>query len=1180
MNAGLYVEVVRPALLHLASRRRRHRVLTAASMGLAGLAVWVGMWVGLERWWVMSASGLWAGFIAMSAAAVVVAVWVNRVRGGRETLVATAAVAEGRLGLTPESLQTVVWAMERPLAGESRAMAMAVAAGAAGRLAGLDVSVSERRRTRLWACAAVLGWAVLVGAGLWKPGLLWAGVRLAVPWAMIEPPYGQRLILLPQDVDVPQGGVVQWSATLSRPADRAEGWSSGADRVPEVELSFDRETWSRLPMTPRGSAGHVARLEGVDRDVWYRGVYGSIRTPVYRVRVLTVPAVRSVDLEVVYPASLGGAVVNVGVVRDAEGTWSTAVPVGSAVRVRLAATEALGQVRVSGPGLELTTGRSTEDATAASVRLPADFTAQPSQALPLRMVLVGTRGGRSEETLVLTTLADADPVVRLLPPRSGTAVGPRDDLEMVVLGEDDAGLESGEVRLRTVRGVTTLPLGMRQSPKRWRGSVRASLPGLGLSPGETLWVSAAVRDTSGRTAVSEELALAVSVQAPDPVVAGRLAALADVSRAAMSARTTLIAAAELLGQLAELPPEGRVLSLPGARLQVAAAGDAIGRLQRSLARAVRAAPDARFADAVALLADRTVSAAVAAEAALQGSSAGNAERLRELSGRLRQVAGDLTEDIVRPVEDLRRGDAATLLVATRDGARGLIPPDDGDLLAADDAVLEATARAAATRLASLTAPVLTQPPQPLAGVLASRLELAWRMEALRPDALPQRAADLAAAAAAARQVTSTAGLVRLLAVLEAEHAATRRGLEVAGDVAAVASARTSLGELARPRDAVAAVADPADLNVLTAPAARDDPDARRAARLAELARTPRELSESLRRVARPVDSRTASSLETALRDLLRTLDTEDRAARGGAASGGGGGVSFVPAQPPPEPRIEAFRAAAVAEARLRDLEQSAVRLRELLDARARLSARPDATAADLSTSERLIAETLRELDGRAALQIRDELRRFSPELSTATVAAERTLAVALAALPQPGEDGRVGAEDLARASAGSSELLPAIGRVLAEIDTARASMTRRDPIAAARANTGAAISAVRRRDPDTALASRFTLAAAEALEAAAEQARRTRTTRLLAMLPDLMAFAAPDEAAGRTLPGNAGLSESGLTPADQGRTAVLRPPPEAVDALVGPESLRESVRTYFDLLERLPGRRGGGREGP
>lgn len=1158
---------VRPALLNWGRRCHRFDVLR-------GVAAWALLLGGVVAVLTLTELALsppppWRLLAFALGVTVLVLAVITCIRHHRHApgLPELARAAERQLGLPPDALCTVVSVFERPSAGVSAGLAEAVARELMPRLRQPPVPGTLQRRAGLWTVAATASWLVWSLAMFQFPSLLWASARLLLPWASLDAPYAQRLSLFPQDTVIEQGQALQWSATLAHPPRSTAVDLAAAGNVPVLELSFDRQTWSTLPMSPRGAAGFIARLDRVDRDLWFRGVYGRVSTPVYLARVKTQPAFRSVDVEVTYPASLGGAVVRLQPQREPGGTLLTSLPAGASVRVGVTLTEPAQQVTLTGNALTVDGRPEGPSATTWWLRLPPQSTATPSQSARLQLVAVGLRGGSARETLTLLTLADADPTLRLIAPRPDTTVTARDTLDVVLLGEDDVGIESAEVRLRTPRGTTTVPVPVRTPTRRLRVATPISLAMLSLTPGETVGVSAVLRDTSGRVAVSEEVTVRVALVSPDPMLTARLASLTDVGRAVVTAGQAMLRAADALDDLARSPPEARMLGLTSGRLDVAAAADSVGRLERLLPRLARSAGDGRFADAVAALADRVVPARLAAEAALRGSADAGAEQLTLLSGQLRSSAGELARDVAEPVRRLRRGDAAKLLLTARDAAHPLIPSDDASLLHVDERELDDLLRGATATLAELPPPVLTQPREVAADVLAARLDLAWRIEALRPDALPQRAADLAAVAALAGQVRPPPAtrLTSLLERLEREHLAARAG--AAADpaiVAQAAAAREELSSLERGRETPLLSATPADLTLLTAPAGRDDAEMRRATRLADLARRAREISLTLARLARPIDARTTASVETMLRDLLRSIESDERTARPATL------LPMLPPLTPLEPRLATLRTIAAAESRLVELDQRLDRLRELLARHARLMSRPELAAAELAGHLQQLEDALLAADPAVAVGLRDELRRASSELATAALAAETGLLPSLQQLA--GTRGSLSTGDLSPVISALEPAVAAVRRTLAELEDARAAIARRDPLAAARTAVSAAAAALRRRDPDIAIAARFSASAADALDLAAEQARRARNLRLLAMLPELMAYANPDVEEADAPPAPPNRPPRGDVPANAAPAAgsSVRPPDEAIDALAGPESLKQAVRAYFDLLEQLP----------
>ena len=1106
---GTYHTTVRPALLAWERAIRTDRFKTAAVTGGTVALLVLAFAVAVDTVWTLPG---WARVVglataATSAVAWIVPSWAALVRP--PDLAKIGAHAEAALGLAPELLVTTVSQHERPAPGISSAIAEALAVRIATELPRLSHVPRLRRSVHRFAAT----FTVLAIAAAAFPQTFTSVKRFALPLADIKFAGASALLVAPGNAEVEQGGAVRVVVTLDRPPTSAD--------APVLQTSRDGGTWSSTDMSQRGAAGYIATLDNLQRDLLYRVRSGEMTSRVSQILVSTVPSLRRVLAEVVAPESLGGQPSTISPVPDTSGQPPQfRVPTGSRVTLRLSATEPLSSLTVYAPGLILPAKVQPGDPTSAEVRLPGELMAVPGASAELRFQLMGSRGATSWSAAQLSTLPDDDPTVRVLSPRTGTPLGPRDDIEVLTQADDDTAIVRGELRLTTPRGPTTLPLAISGSPRRWQGRTRVSLAPLGVAPGEEVGLTAAVTDSAGRTTVSARVALEISATAPDPLTAARVAALAEAAAHADTAIDSLTLAAIRLAELARFSAADRENAVGPARLTVAAATDTLAQLQRSLARAVRLVADPALADAIANLADATVVPASTADSALADSADASPPDLETLSASLRTAAASLRTTVAEPLRDLRRGDLAALLIGSREAARSMVSEPDADLALADDAHMEAVTRAAAARLQSLPAPETTAGSM-LPGVLPARLELAWRIEALRPDSVPARAADLALAARAARKLTTTPGpnadFTLSLSVLDADNLAARYRRPPPNPDLAL-TARKALRFLAGE-----AQESPGPLAPLTDTPPPEDPDTRRAARLAELATEPRKLAQTLRSLPRPAGAQTAAPIESALRDLIRRLDATE-------------------GLPPPsvlQPRIEAFRAAAAAEARLADLDAAVRKLNALSQA----AANPATAPPDLESAKSALRDAVDTVATRRADALRDELRRYVPELAPAAFAADRSLKPALAELASS-----IGDPD--RTANAATVATAALFRVQREVDAARTAMTRRDPIAAARANLAAAASALRRRDPDTAAAARFTSSAAEALDTAADQSARVRSTRMLLSLSDLTAFASPP------------------TPSPLTRNSPDAAPTALPDLAPVPDQYKDAVRAYFEKLPR------------
>lgn len=174
------------------------------------------------------------------------------------------------------------------------------------------------RAVRVFGAAVVAGLLLVL---LGPDGLRDTARALFVPWSTAEaatPVFAVRVV--PGNASVPKGASVDVGATLA-------GFTSDS-----AELAFrgdSSQPWTRLPMSrERSGERFTARLFDVARATEYFVESNAIRSPVYRLSVTNLPAVRRLAVDVRHPAYTGLPVEHV------DDGGDVAAVVGSMVTVR------------------------------------------------------------------------------------------------------------------------------------------------------------------------------------------------------------------------------------------------------------------------------------------------------------------------------------------------------------------------------------------------------------------------------------------------------------------------------------------------------------------------------------------------------------------------------------------------------------------------------------------------------------------------------------------------------------------------------------------------------------------------------------------------------------------------------------------------------------------------------
>lgn len=1100
-----------PAAVAHVRRARSRSLLRAAgdsvAIALAGVAL-LAIW---DRAAALPAEVRAAGLLLVLGAAVARALPAAARRLAPVSAAAAARELETALRLPHESLVTLAWQSTRPAPGVSDGLLGALASDAAVALssaaAELDRQAGPPARTS-WARAAVGVAVIAVLGGIPSLRFPEAAMRVVMPWQDREPLTGPRLRVNPGDVAVPQGRALRVAATL-------EG---GGEGPVYLEHSRDGRAWSRTEMSPRGADGFVGELPPLDRDVVYRVSYfpsvgglpglatSAVSSPAFAARVSTVPALASAALEVVGPVEAGNATRSLVPFRDGRAT----VRSGGGFKLRVSATEDLAGGEIRGPGFEVALSPEAAEPTSAVAVLPPEVSSLAT--CELNLTLRARRGGVGTARLSITFMPDAAPVALLVRPAEGFPAGPRDDLEVSISAEDDGGLASLRVELSGPAGpAQSIELPLSGLPRQAVVARRLSLGQLGLRAGDAVTITAVARDSAGREGRSAPTHLTITGTAPDPLSGVRVEALSALASYADRSRRALSDAAGLLNQAAAGEPDVGTFATSLALASLSAASEDVVRVSRLAGRAARVAASPEFADACEALADRAIGPAMLAEAALDSVGSGEHAALADIAARAVRAA-EAMGTLRSSVETLLKGEVAALLLGSRTAPLpASVRTSDPRLTDATDDALKALIDEAAAELARLVPPDLSSVAVSRDGLVpvSARLESAWRIESLRPDGQPRRAADLALAARAAAVLSSAGGLptefADVLSSLAAHHASLRQGtLSPPAIVSSAEAARVRLREWVGPAagSTVVTLESIADAREQgrPPPGAAGEDATRRSEELASLARQQRDLAGEVAAVAPSPDVGVTESLAAALDVISRRLP---------AVAGGN-----------PEDRTRAYRAAI-------DLIQ---RLTPLVDAGASSA----------------------ELTGLSADELRQSLRRFMPEFASSVSAVDRRLRPALERLRSAGDDP-------AAREAAARDVSAALRRVVSELGQARRAMTRRDPISAARASIGAAAESLRASDPDLTTAARLCADASTALDTALTQSLRESADRLLSAMPEMTPYFAPM----RVGP-SGGDRRTATRPFAAGPTTA-----PAYDESGIPPEYRSGVRAYFERLERM-----------
>ncbi len=325
----------------------------------------------------------------------------------------------------------------------------------------------------LGSLAAVGGlvWLVVAGPGFlgYGAGLLWGGPRQAAAG-----PY-YSILVAPGDAAVRRLGE-QWITA------RLVGFEAAEARLAVRYEGTAR--WEEAPMRPRaGGPGFEFLLAGIPQSLDYYVSAGSIRSPLYKLRVVDLPRIRRLRVTYRYPA------------------WTGMAPA------------------VEDPGGDLRAVEGTEAEIAIETDRPLEngfLDLGEGRSLPLQAVegnwrraritmrsdgryFVAARDGdqvvRLSEDYLILVERDEPPVVRIRRPGRDVGVSPIEEVTVVVEAADEFGLKELALNYRINGGPERrIALLERGGVRQAEGVTTLYLEEFGLVPGDVVSFYATARD--------------------------------------------------------------------------------------------------------------------------------------------------------------------------------------------------------------------------------------------------------------------------------------------------------------------------------------------------------------------------------------------------------------------------------------------------------------------------------------------------------------------------------------------------------------------------------------------------------------------------------------------------------------------------------------------------------------
>jgi hypothetical protein len=340
------------------------------------------------------------------------------------------------------------------------------------------------RRAGGWLGALTLGSAAVLLLG--PQSLRDSTTSLVNPWR--KPPAVQPFTIAvePGNAEIPKGGAQQVSALLG-------GFQS--DQAELVYRSDSTADWERIPMERDSLAGRfMARLFEVLKPTDYFVEAQGIRSPLYRLKVVDLPAVKGLVATIDLPAYTGLPSETVDPAAD------LAVLTGSTITIRASTTRPAKGAKLMLDGRPAADMRPAPDGSwVSSFKVKSDG---------FYRVELTTDDGRTIKGLeyAIDALDDAAPTVRFAAPGRDTKVTSVEEVTAQVEATDDFGLRRLELHLSVNGGAertVTLADSTVRSLKELSAAHTMFLEEWSLKPGDVVSYYAKAIDGAGHSGSSD-----------------------------------------------------------------------------------------------------------------------------------------------------------------------------------------------------------------------------------------------------------------------------------------------------------------------------------------------------------------------------------------------------------------------------------------------------------------------------------------------------------------------------------------------------------------------------------------------------------------------------------------------------------------------------------------------------
>lgn len=325
----------------------------------------------------------------------------------------------------------------------------------------------------------------------------------------------------------------------------------------EIATSFNRKTWSHIPMLPAVEGDYLFSLPAMDRDLYYYVEAGDATTPLQLATVLRPPGLVEIRVSYDFPAyTHRGRITQSGT----EGAIEAVA--GTHVHAQIVCAEPLKSAAVSfadGQRLSLPVGPDPRTA-------QFDITlTQPSanwRTGTLELVSAAGLTTRIPGGLSLRAQLDHEPMVRLLQPGDDLRLDPRAVVAVQYQAMDDFALADLSAVLQVnASAPRRIALNLAGDARRQEGNFTLDLNALDVKVGDVVTLFAQGRDGAGHEAQSEVRHILIAPRSIDLNTRQRIAELRQAASMAAQVKPALESSLHLLEQILSRRDESEHLNL-------------------------------------------------------------------------------------------------------------------------------------------------------------------------------------------------------------------------------------------------------------------------------------------------------------------------------------------------------------------------------------------------------------------------------------------------------------------------------------------------------------------------------------------------------------------------------------------------------------------------------------------